>query len=110
MQNPSITGTADFSALQKEYQELQEKITGKKMEMEIDTKPAEGSVDDLQAKVVALLGERNELSLNMDTDEAKAKVAQLNEQIQDLLNQMNGQASVLQINTEPAHASIAAME
>lgn len=56
MQNVEIFGTDAFADLKKQYDDAMADVTKKKLEMNIDTKPAEGSIDDLQAKIVALLG------------------------------------------------------
>ena len=110
MRSPEITGTADFTSLKQQYDDLQKQITGKKAELQIDTKAAEGSVSDLQQKIVALLGQQNDLKLNLDTDDAKKKVQELDGQIEELYKQMGAQAAPLTLSTEAAHQSLQAMQ
>jgi hypothetical protein len=109
MRSPEITGTADFTSLKEQYDDLQKQITGKKAELQIDTKAAEGSVSDLQQKIVALLGQQNDLKLNLDTDDAKQKVQELDGQIEELYEQMGAQSAPLTFSTEAAHQSLQAM-
>ena len=110
MRSPEITGTADFTSLKEQYDDLQKQISGKKAELQIDTKAAEGSVSDLQQKIVALLGQQNDLKLNLDTDDAKQKVQELDGQIEELYKQMGAQAAPLTFSTEAAHQSLQAMQ
>ena len=110
MRSPEITGTADFTSLKQQYDELQKQISGKKLELQMDTKPAEGSIEDLQQKILVLLGQQNELKLHLDTDEAKKKVQELDGQIEELYKQMGSQSAPMSVSTEAAHQSIQAMQ
>ena len=110
MRSPEITGSADFTSLKQQYDELQKQISGKKLELQMDTKPAEGSIEDLQKKILELLGQQNELKLHLDTDEAKQKVQELDGQIEELYKQMGAQAAPMSVSTEAAHQSIQAMQ
>lgn len=47
LQNPEVIGSADFTKMKAEYDALVDQINKKKIELGIDTKPAEDSVDDL---------------------------------------------------------------
>ena len=110
MRSPEITGSADFTSLKQQYDELQKQISGKKLELQMDTKPAEGSIEDLQKKILELLGQQNELKLHLDTDEAKQKVQELDGQIEELYKQMGSQSAPMSVSTEAAHQSIQAMQ
>ena len=110
LQNPEVSGSADFSAMRAEYDALVEQINKKKIELGIDTKPAEDSVDDLQARIIDLLGQQNAIKLEVQTDDTKARIEELQAKIDELKQKMDGQSTVLTINTTPAHASMKAIE
>lgn len=110
MGNPSVSGSADFSALKAEYDNVVNEIQDKKVALGIDTKPAEDSVDDLQARIVALLSEQNDLKLSVQTDETKQRILEIDAKVDELRGKLSGQSTVLTLNTEPAHASLNAIE
>ena len=110
LQNPEVSGSADFSSMKAEYDSLVEQINKKKIELGIDTKPAEDSVDDLQARIIDLLGKQNSIKLEVQTDDTKARIEELQTKIEELQQKMGGQSMILSINTTPAHASMKAIE
>lgn len=110
LRNPEIQGTADFTSLKQQFDELQQQISGKKAELHIDTAPAEGSIENLQQRILELLGQQNELKLHLDTDEARQKVQELDSEINSLYEQMASQSAPLTISTEAAHQSLQAMQ
>ena len=110
MRSPEVTGSADFTTLKQQYDELQQQISGKKLELQMDTKPAEGSIEDLQQKILVLLGQQNELKMHLDTDEAKQKVQELDTEINKLYEQMGAQSAPMSVSTEAAHQSLQAMQ
>ena len=110
MQNKEIFGTDTFKDLEKQYNDALSEVNNKKLELGIDTQAAEGSIDDLQSKIFALLGQRNALTLDVDTESSRRKIEEIDAQISELNSKLSGSASELKINTESAHVSIKAME
>lgn len=110
MRNTEIFGTSQFTELENKYNSVIADVNKKKIELGIDTTAAEGSIDDLQSKIFSLLGQRNALSLEVQTEESKQKIDEIDAKIAELYAQLSGSATELNINTETAHASIKAME
>ena len=110
LRNPEISGTADFTSLKQQFDELQQQISGKKLELHMDTTAAEGSIENLQQRILELLGQQNELKLHLDTDEARQKVQELDTEINSLYEQMASQSAPLTVSTEAAHQSLQAMQ
>ena len=57
-----------------------------------------------------MLGQQNAIKLEIQTDETKARIEELQGKIDELKQKMDGQSTVLTINTTPAHASMKAIE
>lgn len=101
------TGSEAFASLLDRYEEVVSTMGERKVELGIDTKAAEGSVEDLQARIVSLLSEQNSLKLSVQTDESRERILAIEEEVVSLRKML---APELEIVTRPAHASIAAVE
>lgn len=109
MSNPELAG-ADFSELERQYDDLMKQVSTKRTELGITIKPDEGSIDALQAQIKDLLDQRNALKLDVQTDESKAKIDELTGKINELRAQVNGAVTEYKIDTTAANVSLGMLE
>lgn len=109
MSNPELAG-ADFTELERQYDDLMQQVSAKRTELGVVIKPDEGSIDAIQAQIKDLLKQRNALKLDVQTDESKAKIDELTGKINELRAQVNGAVTEYKIDTTAANVSLGMLE
>lgn len=103
LSNPDLSADM-FADLKKQWDDLQETLSAQKTDLGISTEAAEGSIDDLQKKILDLTGQRNSLALTLSTSDSARKLYELQEQINALTGQRD--ALKLDVQTDETKAKI----